>query len=152
VVDYETNGPCGVGIAYLDSSFSKENHHIITKEFDNIIKIDSITVICLVNLTIKLSPYETLKIRNIPIKNMEQIDLGTVALLGGSYLWDGYCTHKYLFGLIKKTKGCGGYIKGFIESHPGIDSIEIEFPKHSSLKKIRIQDKSLVVNYEDLLK
>jgi hypothetical protein len=73
-------------------------------------------------------------------------------MLEGSYNWDGTCSKKYLWGLIKTTRGCGGYIVGFVEKNKGKKEILIKYPKTENEKLFQIQNNSLVLEYDEKIR
>ncbi len=115
------------GVFILDSLYTQKNIHLI---------FQSVGV-------------EALIIKNIPTTK-DTLDLGEIYLLQGSYHWDGECSKRYLWGLIKWTKGCSGDVIGVIEKNLNKVSLEIDYPKGQAIKKFKIREKTLILDYKDV--
>jgi hypothetical protein len=152
VTDYYTNESVPYAILSIDSSIASGSFHIKQLQIDSSgrFSVDSLKMCGLINLTFHAVGYEQFKIINIPITYNSKIILDSINLFPGSYYWDGTVTKKYFLGLFRKTKGCGGYVKGFSEQNVGIDSLKLPYPNKGNQRTIKIIKNSVVIDYKEI--
>ncbi len=150
--DYEGNEPYSYVNVIADSKFDFIANRALDwciSDTNGVFLLDSLDTQDNIHLIFQSVSTEALIIENIPNDN-DTLDLGNIYLFLGSYHWDGECTKKYLWGLIKWTKGCSGEVTGIIKQNVDKDTLVIDYPKGHEIKKFRIREKALIIDYGDL--
>jgi hypothetical protein len=156
LLEYSSNEPINYCQVRIDSTILKFENY----QKDNVIQTNDSGYFQIsynfnstkIDILFSAITYEKLIIVNIPNCQDSVINLGNIWLFEGSYNWDGECVTKYLWGLIKIKKGCGGYIKGTIEKSKGASGIWEKYPKNSIEKYFLINDRYLILDYNELIK
>jgi hypothetical protein len=152
VFDYEKNSPVFGCLVYLDTTVSDFNSQkFVTTNDSGFFQLDLKDKIKNLVLGFQFVGFEKMVIKNIQ-RQPNTFDLGAIWLFDASLTWDGICTKKYLFGLIKIKKGCWGNVVGIVDKNKGKSNFTIEYPKNGSVKRFDIFKHNVILDYNELKK
>jgi hypothetical protein len=155
LLDYDSHSPIANCIVKYDTSHANVGFQIENAVLTNdsgYFQLDCKLKSPKIDIMFSQVGYEKLVISTIPNSFDTTLNLKNIWMLEGSYNWDGNCIKKYLWGLIKIKKRCGGYIKGLLEKNNYPSIILIKYPKDSAEKSFTIVNRSLTIDYRDITK